>query len=129
MPGCINRWTAVAILFLPGTTSTTGTGQAVRCDEGKFRHASERDANDLISIIANKRLAKGKPPQFLRSYGCPFCGFWHLTSSPKRDVWAWQMSNNGENKALYESYLRRRRETPMFDKLARERKLRGRAFR
>lgn len=101
----------------------------MRCDEGKARHASEEDADELIRIIATKRLEKGKPPQALRSYRCPFCGFWHLTSAPKRDIWAWQMSNNGENRALYDGYLRRRRETPIFDQLARDTKLRGRAFR
>lgn len=101
----------------------------MRCDEGKSRYA-ERDVAETSAFeITRKKRERGLTVPDLRVYLCPFCERWHLTSAPKRDRWAWQMSGSGANPDLYARLLQRRRETPIFDALLRASKLRLRAFR
>lgn len=52
----------------------------VKYDCVKVTYLNKKDANRALKTISesNRRNTKGKKP--IRSYECPHCGFWHLTS-------------------------------------------------
>ena len=52
----------------------------VRCRTGKLGYLSERDAVSQMKSLQSR--GKARVPK--RTYRCKHCGFYHLTSQPKR---------------------------------------------
>ena len=54
----------------------------------KFAYTSEKAANTVLNYYNTRRRGRhfrAKDKMVNRSYRCPDCGMYHLTSSPKRD--------------------------------------------
>lgn len=60
-------------------------GGAVKCKSGKIRYKSGLNAERALAKALLSNWA-GKAPhrREQRTYECPWCGGWHLTSKPKR---------------------------------------------
>ena len=53
-----------------------------RCAEsGKLRYRNRRDADHVVAGMDRDGMHRERA---LRSYECPYCHGWHLTSKPKR---------------------------------------------
>lgn len=58
----------------------------MRCDEGKHRYPSHSDATKTMIYMAHAAWKRGRFEKKLahRTYPCPFCGDWHITSQHMR---------------------------------------------
>jgi predicted RNA-binding Zn-ribbon protein involved in translation (DUF1610 family) len=50
----------------------------------KITFSAKKEADSYISVISNSK-ARNAPKKRLRSYQCPMCGNYHLTSESKKE--------------------------------------------
>jgi rubrerythrin len=59
-------------------------GRCYHLGRVKLQFRTEKIANKALEQARHRRIAEGSEHIEERSYQCPKCGFWHLTSQAKR---------------------------------------------